>query len=413
MSMIVRAIRSRRTILAALLLVLVCSLAVAYLSGSVLRFYDEQDYNRLGDSLLHRHTFAFGDTRTVFRPPGYSFVLAAVYALVDNPLAGKVFNCFALLGTSALLVRLSARLQPGRTALAPLAVVCYPLFLFAASTLYPQTLAGLLLIATLLLVAQEKLFCSLAAGVTFAWLCLTVPSFLFILPLLLLYLMYQKRHDRRQMWSQMAVLGLAAVLFIAPWTLRNKQLTGYVVLISANSGYNLAIGNSSFTPADGSALPNTLQACPWLQFNPNEAEADRDLSDCAKLWIRTHPAEALRLYAAKVVNYFNFRNEISTSSQQQKPWQGWLVAATYYPLLLLAIARLGFWRRYRMSLLEALLYVIYFGNACLAAVFFTRLRFRIPFDLLLIAIDAAFVAWLMRKRSSYSGSGQSTNADIN
>jgi hypothetical protein len=407
MSLIVRVIRSRRTIGAALLLVLVCSLAIATWSGSTLRFYDEQDYNRLGDSLLHRHLFAFGDTRTVFRPPGYPLVLAAVYALVDNPLAGKIANCIALLGTAALLVRLSARLYPGRTALAPLAVLGYPLFLYAASTLYPQTLAGLLLIATLLLVAEETLGCSLAAGVTFAWLCLSVPSFLYVLPLLLLYLVYQKRHNLRRSVPQVVVLALAAVVCIAPWTLRNKGLTGYVVLISANSGYNLAIGNSSFTPADGSALPAPLTACPTLLYKPNEAEADRDLGDCAKTWIRTHPAEALRLYVAKVANYFNYRNEISTSNQQQKPWQEWLVFATYYPLLLLAILRLGFWRRYRPTALEVLLYVVYISNAFLSAVFFTRLRFRIPFDLLLIAIDAAFVAWVLRAGSHRTDANRS------
>jgi hypothetical protein len=52
-------------------------------------------------------------------------------------------------------------------------------------------------------------------------------------------------------------------------------------------------------------------------------------------------------------------------------------------------------RRYPCSRVEWLLYAIYFGNGVLTAVFFTRLRFRMPFDLLLVAIDSAFLARLL------------------
>ena len=38
-------------------------------------------------------------------------------------------------------------------------------------------------------------------------------------------------------------------------------------------------------------------------------------------------------------------------------------------------------------------------NALVSAIFFTRLRFRIPFDFLLLAVNAAFVArcWAARR----------------
>jgi hypothetical protein len=72
-------------------------------------------------------------------------------------------------------------------------------------------------------------------------------------------------------------------------------------------------------------------------------------------------------------------------------WHDWVVALTYYPLLLLALVRLAAFRRYPLERAESLIYLLYFVNAIVSAVFFTRLRFRIPFDFVLIAINAVFL----------------------
>jgi hypothetical protein len=67
---------------------------------------------------------------------------------------------------------------------------------------------------------------------------------------------------------------------------------------------------------------------------------------------------------------------------------------TYYPLLALSLVRCALWRRYPFSSAELLLYALYFGNALLSALFFTRIRFRIPFDAVLIVCDAALLGHL-------------------
>jgi hypothetical protein len=401
MSTLVNVIRSRRTAQIAILLVLVCSVGLVIWSGASFRYFDEIDYNNLAQSLLRRHQFAADGRLTLFRPPGYPFILVAIYELIDSPLAAKLVNCLALVASTYLLTRLSERIYPSRTALVPVAVLCYPLFFYTASTLYPQTIGGLLLLAIILQLAQEQgAVRNLAvAGVLLGALCLVIPSFLYILPLLALYVMYQRRGHLKQMFGHAVLLGLVAALTISPWTIRNAVEFHALVPISANSGFNLALGNSAFTPANRKT--DLVAACPGVRYTPNEVEFDRSLTRCALGWMRANPGPALRLYVAKFFNYFNFRNELITSGEQ-KPWQEWLVFVTYYPLLGLTLLRLAFWRRYRISGLETLLYVVYFGNAALTAVFFTRLRFRIPFDLLLIAIDAAFVAYLLSARTDES-----------
>jgi hypothetical protein len=56
------------------------------------------------------------------------------------------------------------------------------------------------------------------------------------------------------------------------------------------------------------------------------------------------------------------------------------------------------WRRYRFSYPELLLYLIYFGNAFLSAMVYTRIRYRLPFDFLLIAMVSIFVGRVLQSR---------------
>ena len=70
---------------------------------------------------------------------------------------------------------------------------------------------------------------------------------------------------------------------------------------------------------------------------------------------------------------------------------------TYGPLLLTFIVRLLFSRKFRLSALEVLLIILYIGSALSSALFFTRIRFRIPFDFLLIMLVAIFVGGIIQR----------------
>jgi hypothetical protein len=182
------------------------------------------------------------------------------------------------------------------------------------------------------------------------------------------------------------------VIVLAPWMLRNFMQFHAFVPVSTNSGFNLVLGNSPLTQPD--RTPNFALLCPEASNAVGEVEFDHTLTKCATTWMRQNPAQAARLYVGKVLNYFNYRNSFQTKTDLSG-WTNWVMIATYYPLLLLAIVRLAFIRRYALNRAEALMYLFYFGNALASALFFTRLRFRIPFDLLLIVIDSAFIAWLL------------------
>jgi hypothetical protein len=142
--------------------------------------------------------------------------------------------------------------------------------------------------------------------------------------------------------------------------------------------------------------------CNHLRRHMSEADFDAAFKQCALDWITAHPGAAARLYVGKLVNYFNYRNEIATASAGGG-WRDWLVFFTYYPLLALVVVRAACARRVPLARPEILILLLYFLNAAASAVFFTRLRFRIPFDFTLIAIEAAFVCrcWQARVNRPY------------
>ena len=80
-------------------------------------------------------------------------------------------------------------------------------------------------------------------------------------------------------------------------------------------------------------------------------------------------------------------------------WRDLVMLVTYGFLLLLTAARLALCRRFPLDEYERLALLLYVLNGAFAAVFFTRVRFRLPFDFLLISLCALFLAQLLERRA--------------
>ncbi|MCF6188732.1 MAG: hypothetical protein L3J49_14810, partial [Desulfobulbaceae bacterium] len=93
---------------------------------------------------------------------------------------------------------------------------------------------------------------------------------------------------------------------------------------------------------------------------------------------------AIKLYLTKLVDYFNFYDHLYVE-QEFSLLRRVIMFVTYYPLLLCLILRLIFSRRVPLSKTEKLLVAIYITSALFYAVFLPRIRFRLPFDAVLIA----------------------------
>src|SRR5262249_36331054 len=211
---------------------------------------------------------------------------------------------------------------------------------------------------------------------------LAIPFFILLLPFIGLFMLIDRVGIRWRLLWPTVLLGCVAAAIVIPWTVRNYAQFHLFVPISTNNGRNLFIGNSPITTANSGVAADVIPLCSAVHEGMTEYDYDAAMRNCAVDWISRHPVDAARLYAGKVVNNFNYRNEMATPGQAAD-WHEWVEFATYYPLLLLALVRLAMARRYPLERVEALIYVLYVLNAFVMAVFFTRLRFRIPFDFLL------------------------------
>jgi hypothetical protein len=390
-----------------LALLLAVALAVGIDSGNSLRYSDEGDYAQLTRSLIHDHIFALADgAPTAYRPPGYPAVIVPAYLIAERPIAAKIENAILLLLAAITLGVVARRIHPNAGSITPFLVLGYPLLLYAASVLYPQVLGCLLLTTTIMLLFADQLPArhAVVAGLCYGVLILAIPYFIFLLPVIGAIGFFRRDLRWLDKIHKLLLLGTAALLVVIPWTMRNYLEFHALIPVSANGGWNLFIGNSPETTPNGSVVSvDVISLCKRVRTEMNGNELDAALGKCAVDWIRENPEKAAKLYVRKVINYFNFRNELATKNATTA-WGDWLLFATYYPLLLITVVRAALFKRFPFSRAEAVIYILYAANAFISAIFFTRIRFRIPFDFLLLAVAAAFLfkCWDARRRNGAS-----------
>jgi hypothetical protein len=392
--------RTRWYLYGGLLALIACVVFLDLKAGDTLRYQDEMEYEEIARSIVHHFSVADHTGRLMMgRPPGYPAAIAIVYSVMEQPLAAKLENAVFLALAVLTLVMLARRIEPRAGPLVPYMVLAYPLVAYAASLLYPQIAGCLLFTLIILLITGDRFTMrhAIAAGLAYGVLILAIPYFILLLPFVGAFLVLDRSGVRWPAFKPTVLMMCVAAAVVVPWTVRNYVQFKVFVPISTNNGSNLFIGNSPISTPNSGRTTDIVPLCPGAQVATTEYDFDGAMRKCALDWISNNRAAAAWLYVGKVVNYFNYRNEIATAGEGSR-WRDWIMFATYYPLLLLTLVRLALWRRYPLTRSETLIYLMYFINALISAIFFTRLRFRIPFDFLLIAVNAAFVArcWAAR-----------------
>src|SRR5262249_46950900 len=223
---------------------------------------------------------------------------------------------FLLLAVLAL-VMLTRRIEPRATPVVPYLVMAYPLLLYASSVLYPQVLGCLLFTLIILLVTREPLRMrdTVLAGLLYGVLILAIPYFILLLPCVGLFMLIDRAGIRwRALWPTV-VMGCIAASIVIPWTLRNYVQFHQFVPISTNNGRNLFIGNSPITTPNSGVAADVIPLCRAVHEGMTEYDYDAAMRDCAIDWITRHPLAAAQLYLGKVINNFNYRNDMATPGQ--------------------------------------------------------------------------------------------------
>jgi flagellar basal body-associated protein FliL len=394
-----------KTILATIVsATLFCGSVYSLRLGRDLRYADERDYYTLGVSVATRGTYTLdGEHPTAYRAPGYPLVLALLIFLGADVVHLRIFNFVALAlciyVTHKILEAHSSRFAAG---VGTLLIAGYPVLFYTAGTLYPQTLGALLFLLGLLHLTRRTHSWRgfIVAGLLFGYLIITIPIFVFVFPVVAawFYLSSEPPEAKKILTSIAIAFSLVSV-----WSVRNYAVFGTFMLVSSNSGFMLLLGNSENTaPNAGANVDISKYLTEAAELQLNEVERDRYYKSRAIQFISANKMHTAKLYCLKFLNHFNYSNRLATPGEASSI-KDFIMLVTYCPLLLLLISRIALIKVVRLQALEALFIVVYLSGACLYAVFFTRIRYRLPFDFLLIALGAMFLdkvrfLWLGKHR---------------
>lgn len=382
----------------AALFFLIAGLGYSIYLGNNLRYPDAERYYTIAVNLADGNGYSLdGNNPTAFRTPAYPLFLAFFIKCGASITVLRYLN-FIILSLGIYVIRSILRASKAETG-APLAavlLVAYGALFYTAGTLYTQTM----LTMVLLLMIRVALFPrfgyrhATVLGILSGTLIMVHPSGIFIPPLIVLWLILPKKWN---MIGKGVIAALVAIACISPWAYRNYLAFDKFIPISSHGSDTLYIGNNPQT--------NVAKWYEWethevykKSFGLPEEELRRYYVDqVIKFWTE-HPADAAKLYLEKLIYYFNYRNNLQMSNESSRI-KDIILFITYYPLLLCLVVRLLFIPKVPLSRTEKLLVAIYFGSALFYAIFIPRIRFRLPFDAVLITHVG--IMWsLIRKHTS-------------
>jgi hypothetical protein len=378
---------------------LVASVSVFFIlkTGDTLKFYDEIDYFKIVNNIVDKQIYSIdGLNLTAYRPPVYPLILSFVFKFSRSVIVLKFINLLFILLSAFLVYRIILHFESQSGGLlGSLLVLCYPVLLYATSILYPQTIGAGFFLIFLLLFFQGESSCPrlILASITLGVLILKITSFISILPIVggYIFLVY----PRRRRWHSLAYILFIPMLIVSFWTLRNYRTFHAFIPISTNTGINLLIGNSEHTQVNSGGNMDLLTYYEEVsKYKMNELEQDRFFRSTALKWMSQNKFRAFKLYVLKFLNHFHYRNRISVTAEYMR-FTDIIMFLTYYPLLLIPLLRVFVFRKIKLENWEILLLVLYFWFGLVNAVFFTRIRFRLPFDYLLIILTGSFLSKLL------------------
>jgi hypothetical protein len=363
--------------------------------GDKLRYSDEKDYVTLATNVANYNIYSFdGQKPTAFRAPGYPLLISLLLKLNNSILTIRIFN-YVILSLSLLLLADLVKIYHSHLA-SILAVliggICSPIIFYTTSTFYPQILSSYLLIFSIYTLFKFKNNIKfLFAGIFFGLTILTVPSFVFAFGFSVFWLIFTLK---KKALIPVSMLTLAMIMAIAPWSYRNYVHFNSIPFVCTSGGRALLIGNSEFTTPLG---VNTLDKSYVQQSKDmNEIVRDKWYRQQAINYILNNPWYTVKKYLYKFINYFSFSNRLATDKESSliKSAASFL---SYIPLLLFGLLlRVTFARKYPLSNFEVFVILLYVLNGLFAAIFFTRIRLRVPFDLMLVGTASIFIAHALK-----------------
>jgi 4-amino-4-deoxy-L-arabinose transferase-like glycosyltransferase len=280
--------------------------------------YDQYTYIDLAKSILAGRGYsmpynifvATANQPTAIQPPVYPLALAAIFSIFGESYT-MVRVIQALLGAATCVVVyfIAKKLLGAATARVTAILLCvYPLLVMYTRPLMPETLSTLLVASIMLLFVKVTLGTSrmrhfVALGILSGVAFLARPEMLLFALTAACFVVgwtwRQKQHSLRYVLAGVGVAGLAFLVLLSPWVVRNYFAFGEPVvfpskrwgLLSETWLRYMRETSPNWMPA---SCKNELEcAIPGFE-RMNELERDRYAANKANEFIRAHPGLYLR-----------------------------------------------------------------------------------------------------------------------
>lgn len=328
--------------------------------------YDCQWYYDRAIDIANGLGYSVNGVPTAFYPVGYPGFLALLFSLFGAHVwVGEVANVVLGAGICLLIHRVSLLMFADRAA----AALAVALFVFypnqagyipgiSTEVLYPF----LILLAAYLVAADRTRMRLILFGLLIGAATL-VKSQTLLFPLVILGLPLLANWRWRLLTGtirDLAIIYVALLVVVLPWTARNYMVFGHFVPVSTNDGAGLYNGsnpyaNGDVTPEDKFAplIGQQLGDTPAVEY-----ESDRRLNALAIEWVKANTGRALALVPRKIWRLWAIDGETEWAYRDGYPGYGrftgifkalrW-INQIYYTLFVLAAfgAFLMLWRRGR------------------------------------------------------------------
>jgi 4-amino-4-deoxy-L-arabinose transferase-like glycosyltransferase len=251
------------------------------------------------------------DHLTAYRPPGPSLVWAGLYVVFGHRYdVVRLTHCLLGAATVAVVYGIGRRcFSQSVGLLAAAAYAVYPTALLYATDLLSEPLGNLLLsgfiLACLGYAVRPTWGRAVFAGLLLGLTALTRSNAVFLLPLYLVWALWQFRSRPKQMALALLILVVAGAT-LGPWTMRNYLVFHRFVPLSTLGGGALLQGNNRVVVTDpiyyGTTYPETKlpEYREALRAPDDEFERERVARDLAVQWLRDHPEHWGFLVQAKL-----------------------------------------------------------------------------------------------------------------
>jgi hypothetical protein len=358
-------------------------------------------YDAFAKSIVAGHGYAFPDGRmTEFWPVGTSATYALLYwAIGSQPWVIPVFQAFL----GAVIVGLTWRLANNAinqrvAAIAAWLTACWPILIEFTTILASELLFITLILFSLNIWISRSLSVSLrsiAWGASIAAATYVRPT---ALPLLFLFPIFQWITDKnwRTLILSFLLSATTAAFLFAPWAYRSFVLFDRMVIVSANGGSNLWMGNNPHSTGGYMPLPDSNTS--------NEVEADHYYGQEAFKFILANPHTYATLSIRRAVITYSREtigivwNEKGLSSKYDNTTLMKLKEiSTIYWWVLLVSGSIGLGililKRFVTSLWPTVVAFVYFAAFPILTIGMDR--YHLPIDPLL-AIFAAYAIFASR-----------------